>query len=915
MEPPRTGSNGDTLVSAIEKAATKAFQPTADPVSRSEGQHEFGALISRTGTSALITTLNVLMKPDRVPGWLRIHLMDVLTLLPQRPDGIRATLEFVFSVHPSSTLRASEAATTQKQGANITMEALKMASILLSVPPASVSPADWFPGIAPQLLRLLDGNDGADLVKVASYVIGFGILGRKQFGAPGTPGWKAFAETMLAGIDPSLSTEASTTEPLVFSAGPDEVVDLRKQAVLVKEDDLHAALTRLAALLNSHPNPGLTKRLLAPLMLPLWALSSWTSKDEGLKQRYSRPAQILLEIFLKLAGSPEKFQELLENLLFNGAVGSSKIQWAYELVGESGLQVKRVWDSTDAGNAELDLPAIESKTDAFVDLLRRLGSDLDISTLFLDLFQSSLAPQGDADKIKIVDDDGHDADPVAQLIKARVLQQMIETLPDRLISDSKHLLELVSKILGELKESSLGDDATAIALSLLNIVVTTPNFQRSDADASVLTSIESSLDKISKAENPETSQTAHNLSLLLKYRDAMDDPADRPITPSARQVEDRKTYQLAISYITQADSPPPVRSEGLNLLATLIKANSAILDIPATLVLLSSLLNEDDDYINLRVMQTLTLMATRHPKSTTKEILEHYVDADEHEKTDTRLRFGEALLQVIQRLGETFAGKTATQVGEALLAVASRRGHRPKTEVKQERAARLEAHKHNAAKAAWDDALPDLSEDLADELPNEHDRARNEILAQIVSGWESKRGSVDVRVRASALSLFAAGIDTNVAGYGATLVEGAVDLCVGILTLETGPETAILRRAAILLILAFVRALASAREQGRSLGFGLLEGSRVEIVRVLEYVAQTDGDGLVQEHARDVVESLENWRLMEVLPTAAERGGLGEGPALTRLAGLDIGIGSRPSLPALATPGQEQARPRIEEIE
>jgi len=131
-------------------------------------------------------SLNTLIKPGRVPDWLRIHLVDVLTLLPQRPDGVRATLEFIFSVHPSSTVRPSEAATPQKQGANITMEALKMASTLLSAPPTSVTPQAWFPGIAPQLLTLLDGNDGLDLARVAAYVIGFGVLGRKQLGAPGT---------------------------------------------------------------------------------------------------------------------------------------------------------------------------------------------------------------------------------------------------------------------------------------------------------------------------------------------------------------------------------------------------------------------------------------------------------------------------------------------------------------------------------------------------------------------------------------------------------------------------------------------------------------------------------------------------------------------------------------------------------
>lgn len=99
---------------------------------------------------------------------------------------MRGTLEFVFAVHPTSTVKNSEAATPQKQGANITHEALKMASVMLSLPPKRVTPEDWFSGIAPQLLRLLDGNDGPEMTKVASYVIGFGILGRKDFGAPGT---------------------------------------------------------------------------------------------------------------------------------------------------------------------------------------------------------------------------------------------------------------------------------------------------------------------------------------------------------------------------------------------------------------------------------------------------------------------------------------------------------------------------------------------------------------------------------------------------------------------------------------------------------------------------------------------------------------------------------------------------------
>ncbi|KAL7623660.1 hypothetical protein AAE478_005212 [Parahypoxylon ruwenzoriense] len=909
MESRHSGGEKQTLVWAIENVASNAFQPSGDDASRSEGQAQFSALLSRTSTMALMSALSKLTSPGRVPPWLHVHLTDVLTLLPQRPDGVRCTLEFVFSVHPSSAVRASEAAMPQKQGANITMEALKLASNLLSTPPATVSPETWFAGIAPQLLALLDGKDGADLVKASAYVIGFGVLGRRQFGAPGSAGWKAFAEPMLAKIDPTLSSQGPASETLVFSAGPDEVVDLRREAVLVEAGELHTALKRLSSLLDSHPNPGLTKRLLAPLMLPLWTLYSWPPVDKEFDERYRHPAKSLLQIYLKLSGSPEKFQALLENLV-DGNVDSSKLLWTYDKMGDGNLQVKQQRDATNGGDLTLDLALLESKSDTFVQLLQSVGADSDISALFLNLLRSSLTPTEPVREIRITAEEDGRQDPAVQLVKAKALQKMMEKLPDRLVSGWKQMLELVCQILGESQTSSaaVNDDATAVALSLLNLIVAAPGFQRSNVRADTLASIESSLEQISRAPEADLSQTARNLSLLLKYRDAMDDPSERITAPTTRQVEDRKTYNLAISYITQADSPPPVRSEGLNLLSGLIRAGSPILDIQATLVLLSSLLNEDEDYVNLTVVRLFTQLANRHPRSTAKELLEHYVDANEQETTDARLRFGEALLQVIQCLGETFTGEMATQVGEALLAIAGRRGRRPKTEARQERAERLKHMKKKAAGEALQGGEPEPSG--LDDEQTEEEKARNETIAQIVSGWQSKRGAEDVRIRASALSVFSVGIETNVAGLGATLVEGAVDLCLNALALESSPETGILRRAAVVLLLHFVRALADAHRHGRRLGFGLPDASREHIARVLEYISQTDNDGLVQQHARDVVESLQNWQLTTLVPPAEARED--RGPAgLTRLAGLDIGAAPAASLPPL----EPVARPRIEEVE
>ncbi len=125
-----------------------------------------------------------------------------------------------------------------------------------------------------------------------------------------------------------------------------------------------------------------------------------------------------------------------------------------------------------------------------------------------------------------------------------------------------------------------------------------------------------------------------------------------------------------------------------------------------------------------------------------------------------------------------------------------------------------------------------------------------------------------------------------------------------ILQLEREPEKGILRRSAILLVMGFVRALDQARQAGRRLGFGI--ASQDDIIRVLQYVAATDNDGLVQQHARDVIESLENWEMTRLAPGTEIPNNIDGG--LPRLAGLAINT-ARPIRPA------DTPRPRIEEIE
>ncbi|KAM7209576.1 hypothetical protein V8F20_000314 [Naviculisporaceae sp. PSN 640] len=934
IKPGPNEQNGrQRLIQTILDLAAKAFSPEAarDTVAQRQAQRDFDDFVQRTKTWNLTAALNILVRPGHCPEWLHGKLKETLARIPLRPDGVRTSLEFVFAVHPSSTVRSSEAAAAQKKGANITLEALQMATRIVAAPPQSVPPDTWYASVAPQLLQLLDGGEGPELAKAVAYIIGFGILGTRTLGAPGTPGWKYLAWPILEAIKPpARENDAPSGE---------EIIDLSKDKVLVSHADLARALRRMRYLTASHPNPGLCKRLLRPLLLPLWALSSWPNPKQELNEHICAPALELLQIFLKLAGSSEILLDLVHNVGYIGGQNPKSPEWVYKETDKGELQIV---DAThrignNGGNShQISLQDMDYKIPKLMELVTSSFSDADISTVFLTLLEKWLnsSKRSKVGNIIIKEETEDTTDPMAQLTEVRILQALMQRFPDKLATQPRHILSLVSQILAG--QDDLGDEeeVLAVALSLLNMIITAPGFQKSKADPETIGSIEASLETLSKNTNISDTgltQTATNLHLLLKYRDELHDPTETPTTtttaPTNRQIEDRKTYSLAISYIRQSDSPPPVRSEGLNLIQTLITAQSPILDIPGILVLMSSLIRDPEDYIYLRVIKIYTLLASKHPKSVTKELLDHYIDAKETESVDSRLRFGEALLQVVERLGETFTGEVAREVGDALLSIASRRGRRPKTEAKQKKDERLREMKKNR-KNNLDDIMDD--DDEEEELTPE-EKARQEILAKIVTGWESRRGTEDVRIRASAISILSSAIESNISGSGPTLLSTAVDLCINILQLETEMEKGILRRAAVLLVLSFVRALDKAREEGRQLGIGFGINAREDVKRTLGYIAQTDDDGLVRQHAEDVIESLGNWEVRRLVGDSAEVGsrsgfGIGAGGGLTKLAGLVVDPERSASFATAASAAGGDgsgagagarfgSRPRIEEIE
>lgn len=605
-----------------------------------------------------------------------------------------------------------------------------------------------------------------------------------------------------------------------------------------------------------------------------------------------------MQILLQLSPDGSHLKTIAKNVLYLGNREPGHLLWTYKSSG-TGIQIEKCPDPNDIlmSMGEQGMVILDQRINDFIEILRPLGEIDFVPDLFLSLCKSWLLLPNHPVQPDILTtlEYPHDEDKIAEsLINAKIMQKVMDALPDRLIGDSMQVLELSDEVLQRAVRNSEdldGDDTVAVTLSLLNIIFTSSSFSSVSEDQRTYKSVRSSLESISRKVEFGVSSTAQNLLLLLDFQ--VGGPTLPEVVPTKidKEIEDRKTYNLGLSYLKGADSPPPVRAQGLDLISGLIASNSTVLDIPATLILLLSLLQDNDEYIYLKVIKCFTLFSIKHPRAVIRNLIERYVDAQEEASLDARLRLGEALLQVIQKAGETFAGDIALQVGEALISIAGRRGYRPKGEAEKQKKDALSKKRNKEAEEAWDGPVPQVEESTIED----------EVLAKIVEGWEGKRAEEDVRMRASAISVFGSALEVNAAGIGSWLISSAVDLSINVLALEPEPEKAILRRAAILLVMSLVRALDGAQEEGKKLGFGLAGQSLDDVLRILQYVSATDGDGLVRKHAEDVTAGLQTWQVKTLVAAVAD-----PTAELQEIAGLPVSAGSGPA---------GVRRPRIEEVD
>ena len=925
-------------------------------------------ILSRTSTPTLLPILSSFVQTSSAE-WFKTRVSYQLSRIPLRKDGVFQTILFIASQFTPSLGQNAEMQASN--GPPITVQAIMHISRLLSSVPQGMSADEYFTNISPKLLALLDGDD-CDLKKTASYAIGNGILSKRAYGASGTVGYNIFIQSMFHAIQPEWGSPSSSwlrrfsPDGSPVAEEPDKLVS---NSVVVNEKQLMLALDRLSALTLSHPNPALLKRLINPLVVPLWGLLCF-AKENG-KELWADKTSTLLQTFFSVSAPSSRFMTLASHILYDGGKGTS-----YSPGEEGGISIVKRANTSQEMNLDRTIEMLDNRIDECMKLLAidpqreevtgdiflyvsrkwlldpdQRSRDTQVNEFLTNdplraMIMEKLLPAKFADKLLTSFKDTLSRHPLKVL---EVIDQLIESDEKRVLAQRKGAHELeapsmdsiahIAKKEAEEANTNTGETSESLsaAFSLLSTILTSPDFQLSETIRPVLEAMKARLDSLLPTLPSSLTQPATTSSMLLEITlsGAMG-PEPQPSAPNiSTHVSDLQTHRQALSNISSL--LPPVQAEGLLHLSKLIEKSSPVLDIPSTLTLLISLITTgdesaaNDEFVYLNVIKVIGLLASRHPRSVIKTLAERYADRNEEATLDQRLKIGEALLRTVQELGGGLVGDAAKVLGETMIAIAGRREQ--KVKAKKERLKRT----RNGILEIKDDKLnisSTMDQLVADEDDSEtEDPAKAAFSQNILDAWAAgaagDESPEDLRVRTSAMSILASAMQTNLAGIGRSVASSAVDLALSTLNLEPGPESAILRRAAVVLLLDLVKALDTARENGSDIGFGFSfttaqdpsaatdPGSAIgnvpEILRVVQFVESKETDTIVRGHIRVLVESLENWMENYLLWGIRASAGQVRDDELQfelgdRIAGLDI--------QPLAEEGNRiGGRPRIEEVE
>ncbi|PWW73339.1 hypothetical protein C7212DRAFT_284873 [Tuber magnatum] len=642
---------------------------------------------------------------------------------------------------------------------------------------------------------------------------------------------KKSSSALLAFEDSSLQPAKSTSEapsrrPLVAEVEDDTAGGLDTKP-LVPEADLSSALHHLEILLSSQPSPTLPQRLISPILLPLWALTNF-ARLTGRNTWHERTLS-LLKTYLKTSPDKSVLQRIQGRMLYSGGEG-----WGFGPGSEGGIEIRCRIGSA----AGFDVGKAEARIQEFLELLEDGGVSGDVlNNFFLGNLRTWLGRRNSEGE-----------DPVKMFTTLKILQEVLGGREEEIAKNPTEVLQIVKGVVdehveyleglgasgkgtitpsseglgkivsnsplpnlkdgggeGEQGEEEERTQTLTMTLSLLSAIISNPTTKLTPPNERLIQTLQPALTHIaaSKFTNSEIKTLTLNItSLLTLHSPSIHSSSSSSSTSStALLTRQKETYKLALSYLH--DPLIPVRAHGLHLLRELILEKSPVINIQTTLSQLITQLKDDDSFIHLNVIKCLSSLTDKHPKTATRMLIEAY-------------------------LGNTNANKEEGEEGE-------------EEGLNQDQTLRL-------------------AESLQSTIQRQGESLVGETAALLTqAALKATRENPNIQIRASALSLLCAAIETNPTGLGHGVISDALDICMAILTLEGAGEKAGLRRAAVVCVCGVLKTLVGddGGVEWREGMWEVVKGRVSEIGRVVGYLGGTDMDGLVREQAGVVLENLE----------------------------------------------------------
>ncbi|KAJ4372843.1 hypothetical protein N0V83_003134 [Neocucurbitaria cava] len=900
----------------------------------------FGSMYKKTvaevSTSQLLPILTTFLQQS-LPAWLKPVISQELALIPLRQHGVRHTIEFLSLSYLSKNSRVPEDASGPQSQIPIPLEAITQTSRLLVLPPTGISQDDWLCRLTPQLQKLLDGTDGRELSRAAGQIIAGGILSKKSTGAPGTVGWELFALPLLQAIYPKDTQK-----------GPSR--GSTADQVIVQDQDLCLALKRLSTIASSYSHAGILRRLVGPLLLPLWALLNHAKARPSLDKQWTRLPQNILTRYMTIACNVSQVDSIASNLFWDGDV-----LWTFGPGSHGGIEIRRRGDDNH-GLEEMDgilsrIGNLDSRVSLLVSMLADAKIQDDIAgSIFLQVTKRWLSSE---QHLETQLTSNSETDPLAALTNAKLSEALAKKFQDTFAKSPQHIIELMGQLIQNFVKEHQGrvnglaksqlpsrmllgnivnkrgqdlagregdedrivdEDLVSFALSIITTIAASSGFKETSIPNRTLESIIPSLAYLSRQHDqlPISSVVTNSATNLLDLVSPSASTATTTTTMTDPLSIHRSVMKTTLSDLTSPE--PPNRTWALNSLRALIQNPAAfpVIDVPSTAhLLLSASLADSESYVHTAAIPVLVELAICAPNPVIRILTDAFIDVDERslklargrqteekerelqDALDFRLRVGQVLNDII--LDHRFTGPThdvalwyrcLKGIIEACLSLASRRGQRTKTLSTRTQLAAAEQKLQEEGEAAWGGPIPNLFEPESED-PSE--RVERDALAKIVQGWKDTGVEEDVRIRTSALSVLSTVLENQLRSLNQPTIDAVLQMVLLILSMETSEEKAILRRAAVLVIMGLLRGFDSALENGEDVPVRLSINQQNEVERLVKWVRDDDVDALVRDHAASVVEGLETLRLKELYKVRDE--GLRLGPDLGlegELRGLDV---------------------------